>query len=183
MTESSSAAWLSRRAWLGVAGVGALVAGIAWQRRGGGSVASSPLPADFWDLSFPDANGIATPLAPFKGQALLLNFWATWCPPCVREMPALDHWAQEAAADTTRVVGLAVDQPQAVAQFLSQHPVSFPVLVANSAGLALSRALGNAAGGLPYSVLLGRNAQLLGQKMGELTAEDLSTWRQLARST
>ena len=118
-----------RRAWLG-AGVGVLAAaagaGVAWWRLQ--PHAPAPGSADqLWTLNLQTPQGASLPLAGFRGRPLLVNFWATWCPPCVEEMPLLDGFYREHAAKGWQVVGLAVDQPSAVRTFLQRTPVSFPI--------------------------------------------------------
>lgn len=116
-------------------------------------------------------------LAQWQGRALLLNFWATWCPPCVKEMPLLDRVAREQAGKLG-VVGIAVDRQEAVREFLGRTPVSFPIGVAGFAGSTLARALGNPQGALPYTLLIDRTGQLVGRHLGETRAEDLAPWLQ-----
>jgi thiol-disulfide isomerase/thioredoxin len=168
-----------RRLGLGLAALGALGAGAAWHLNRLGPAVQTPstLPADFWQQQLPTPGGETLALARFQGHPLLVNFWASWCPPCVRELPALDRWAHEAAELQGAVLGLAVDQAAAVRDFLVKQPVNFPVLLAGPQGLAWCRALGNASGGLPFSLLIAPNGKILAQKLGALADEDLSDWR------
>lgn len=176
-----------RRKWLIRAGVSALAGGALWQLRPGTAPSDASLkpgrllPKSFWQtaLSLPD--GQTETLAAYRGQTLLLNFWASWCPPCVRELPELDRWNAEMAPSGARVLGLAVDQPAAVTAFLQRQPVGFTTLMAGTAGLALSRQLGNDAGVLPFSVLISRTSELLVVKAGALNDTDLARWAAWAR--
>ena len=157
------------------AGAVAAGAGVAWWRH-------SPRPADdgavdrLWTLNFDTPQGAALPMAGFKGRPLLVNFWATWCPPCVEEMPLLDAFFREQAAKGWQVVGLAVDQPSAVRTFLQRLPVAFPIGMAGLEGTGLARSLGNASGGLPYTVVLGADGAVRGRRMGSVTEADLKAW-------
>ena len=130
----------------------------------------------FWALSFDSPDGKPQAMRDFRGKPLLLNFWATWCPPCVEELPLLDAFYQEKKAKGWQVLGLAVDQPSAVRQWLQTKPLSFPVGMAGLDGTALSKSLGNSAGGLPFTTVFGSTGALLHRKMGLLTKEDLLKW-------
>ena len=107
---------------------------------------------------------------------MLLNFWATWCAPCVKEMPLLDQFHQVQRARGLSVVGLAVDSPTPVREFLSRRPMSFPIGLAGLDGVELARSLGNESGALPFSVLFGADGTVLTRKLGALHAEDLTEW-------
>lgn len=132
--------------------------------------------ADVWSMQFKQPDGGELRLSELRGRPLLLNFWATWCPPCVGEMPLLDRLHREQPAQGLRVVGLAVDNLAPVVDFLKQRPVSFYIGLAGLEGVDLSRALGNRTGALPYSVLFGRQGSAINRKLGALTEEDLLNW-------
>lgn len=166
---------ISRRTGL-MAGVGvaAAVAGLGgalWRERTGGDEHAA-----VWTLRFPTPDGGTLAMADHRGQRVLINFWATWCPPCVRELPLLDRFQREQAGRGWRVIGLAVDGPTPVREFLQRTPLGFPVGLAGLDGASLSRSLGNASGGLPFSVAFDAQGRLREQQLGELTAEVLQRW-------
>ena len=115
-------------------------------------------------------------MAGFRGRPLLVNFWATWCPPCVREMPELDRFSRDFAGRGWRVVGVAADQAGPVLEFLRRTPVSFPIGLAGFAGVELSRKLGNLSGALPFSLLLAADGRVLHRKLGETRFDELASW-------
>lgn len=129
-----------------------------------------------WTQSFQTPDGAALAMQSFQGKPLLLNFWATWCPPCIAELPLLDGFFRENSAKGWQVVGLAVDQPSAVRTFLGRAPVNFPVGMAGLGGTDLARSLGNLTGGLPFTVLFGADGRVLHRKMGQITEQDLQKW-------
>lgn len=132
--------------------------------------------AELWTLRLETPEGSTLALADFRGQPLLLNFWATWCPPCVKELPLLDRFAREQAGRGWRVLGLAIDRREPVREFLQRVPVGFPTALAGIAGTEWMRRLGNNAGALPFSVAFGRDGQVARQKLGEVTEADLAAW-------
>jgi len=168
-----------RRLWLGagVAGVAAMAgAGVAWWRLTPGATEPGVEEA-LWRQQFTTPDGAPLPMAAWRGQPLIVNFWATWCPPCVRELPLLSEFAGRKAVHGIQVVGLAVDKPAPVQKFLQRQPLGFPVGMAAD-GTQLTRELGNMNGGLPFTVFLGADGKLRQRKIGELSAQDLAKWAQ-----
>ena len=168
----------SRRTWLlaAVAGTAACAGTmLAWRRHSSAGPASDPQEA-LWKLAFSTPTGDTLAMSSLRGKPLIVNFWATWCPPCVEELPMLDSFYRQHAARGWQVVGLAVDQPAAVSMFLDRRPVSFPIAMAGLAGTSLARDLGNQQGGLPYTLVFDSAGGILGRKMGQLLQEDLDRW-------
>lgn len=174
---------LQRRFWLAAAGLSALAAGLALRQRSLGAQSSQGAALSaLWSTEFLDASGRPCALASLRGRPLVVNFWATWCPPCVAEMPELDRLAQTLGTAGGQVLGIAVDKAEAVQAFLQRTPVAFPVVIGSTSGLALSRSLGNAAGGLPFSILVSADERLLATKVGASTRAELEAWSALART-
>jgi thiol-disulfide isomerase/thioredoxin len=161
-------------------GAGAALAGAglaAWRLTPRGDAAAlEPAVTALFQQRLPRPDGGELDFATLRGKPLLLNFWATWCPPCVREMPLLDRFARERAAAGWQVVGVAVDGPTPVREFLQRQPVGFPVGLAGFGGADLARSLGNAGGALPFTVVLAADGRVVARKMGEAHAEDLAAW-------
>lgn len=139
---------------------------------------SSALDA-FWAATFDAPDGKPVAMSSFRGKPLLLNFWATWCPPCVEELPLLDAFYLEHKPKGWQVLGLAVDQPSAVRKWLQAKPLSFAVGMAGLGGTELSKSLGNLGGGLPFTVVLGASGELLHRKTGKVSSADLQQWAKL----
>ena len=152
----------------GAAGAGAAL----WRARRGDSGEAAAL----WPMRFDQPGGGALSLDSLRGKPLLVNFWATWCPPCVSELPLLDRFHRDQQARGWQVVGLAVDNIAPVREFLAKRPVQFPVGLAGLEGVALSKSLGNAGGALPFSVIFDRSGQLVERKLGVIQPEDLQRW-------
>lgn len=165
--------WLYGAAAAVVAAGGAGWAALAWRQ---GQTSAAAVPAGLWQQSFPTPEGGVLDLQALRGQPLVLNFWATWCPPCVAELPLLSSFSRENAANGWQVLGIAVDQAAAVRAFLGRVPVAFPVALAPQGGIALSRSLGNLAGGLPFTVVFGADGQVRHRKMGQITPQNLKDW-------
>ena len=131
---------------------------------------------DIWNVRLRRPGGGELALADFRGHPLLLNFWATWCPPCVTEMPLLARFHRERAAARWQVIGVAVDQEQPVRAFIEAHAIDFPIALAGNQGLGLSQALGNTAGGLPFSVVFEAAGRARDRKLGALDEATLARW-------
>ena len=170
-----------RRALLyaGVAAAAALAgAGVAW-RKWSPDLSRPDAAVALWPLTFDTPSGTKLEMQSLRGKPLLLNFWATWCPPCVEEMPMLDAFFRENTANSWQVVGLAIDQPSAVRAFMERTPVSYPVGLAGLGGSELSKQLGNLAGGLPFTVVIGSAGEILQRKIGRVSTAELTQWREL----
>ena len=162
---------------IGAASVAAVGAGIAtalWRRPV--LPTAAPETARAWSQDqFDKPDGGKLALADFAGKPLLLNFWATWCPPCVKEMPLLDRFAQEQRG-AWQVVGLAIDKIEPVREFLVKYPVRYPIAVAGLDALEWLRSLGNLGGGLPFSVVFDAGGALAQRKLGEVSSAELAAW-------
>lgn len=126
--------------------------------------------------SLPDIEGQTTTLARWHGKVVLLNFWASWCVPCLQEMPMLAKFQHDHAADGVQVVGIAMEQPQSAATYLKHLPVDYPILVGIDADPVPTTIFGDTAGMLPYSVLIGRDGRILETKLGPLDPATLKNW-------
>ena len=167
---------------LGAAGAAAAGAGAGWRLWQATPAATASVPDEastaFWQTSFTQPDGQPLAMAALRGKPLVLNFWATWCPPCVKEMPELDRFARQFAGRGGQVLGLAVDNPTAVRQFLARTPVSYAIGLSGFDGSALSRKLGNTTGALPFTAVFNRAGVLVQRKLGETSFDELGRWVQ-----
>lgn len=172
----------NRRTLLVGAAAVAAAAGVGlswWHRRGEAPAASGPVVEPvpgFWSLQWETPKGTVLTTQSLQGRPLLLNFWATWCPPCVEELPLLNDFYRQHQASGWQVVGLAIDKMSAVQPFLQKMPLDFPIALAGLSGTDLGRSLGNVSGSLPFTVVFGRDGAVLHRKPGRVSPEDLAVW-------
>jgi thiol-disulfide isomerase/thioredoxin len=152
-------------------------AGLAWWRFQPHAVADGAMDS-LWAQTWTAPDGTDVAMSRFRGQPLLVNFWATWCPPCVEELPMLNTFYREQRAKGWQVLGLAIDQPSSVRQFLQRLPLDFPIALAGLDGTELSRQLGNTNGGLPFTVVFNAKGDVTHRKIGQVKPEDLQAWAQ-----
>ncbi len=170
---------ITRRLVLTGAGLGAAAVGASFAWRKLNPPQASAVAQAFWARRFPGLDGQELDVARWRGQPLLVNFWATWCPPCVKELPEINQFYKEAKDKGWQVLGLAVDQMDPVKAFLQKTPLDFAVALAGPEGLSLVRELGNPAGGLPFSLIFNETGDISWRRLGVSRLEEL---RQLATS-
>ena len=162
-----------RHAVIGGVGAAAGAAGLGWKLWSEGQQVDV---GDFWTRRFPQPAGGEVVMAEWRGQPFVVNFWATWCPPCLREMPEIERFHQAHAPKGWRVLGLAVDRPEPVKDFMARKGVTFTVGLAGFEGTELSRQLGNEKGLLPFTAMFDRKGRVVHRKLGETTLAELSAW-------
>ncbi len=173
---------INRRRWLlgaaacAAAGAGA---GLAWRTYRTELSFQADQPR-WWQLEFETPSGGILQTKALLGRPLLVNFWATWCPPCIEELPLLNNFFVENRPKGWQVLGLAVDQLEPVKRFLAHTPVQFPVAIANFSGVEIGRSLGNFGGSLPFSAVFRPDGRISQRKLGPLTRADLNAWSALS---
>ena len=155
----------------------ALVFGVAGAWFGARQFQSGPAAPSaveqFYQLSMPDAAGKPAEMKQWKGQLLVLNFWATWCAPCVEEMPELTALQKKLAPGKGQILGIGIDNPANIGTFAAKYKIAYPLYVAGMEGSELSRQLGNKAGGLPFTVLIDASGKVRKTYMGRLKMDEL----------
>jgi thiol-disulfide isomerase/thioredoxin len=128
-------------------------------------------------IRLPGLDGNIVELAAIApGRPLLVNVWASWCGPCVEEMPELQRFARAQGKEGVQVVGLALDTPEGVRDFLARVPVDYPILLETPGPADASVWLGNTRGLLPYTVLVGADGRILKQKLGPFEHGEIEGW-------
>ncbi|ABI55382.1 TlpA family protein disulfide reductase [Alkalilimnicola ehrlichii MLHE-1] len=112
------------------------------------------------DLTLPDLQEQPRSLSEWDGRLIVLNFWATWCPPCVEEMPLFQRLQDEYGDRGLQFIGVAVDRPDAVAEFVAEHDIRYPILYGRQAAMSAGQDFGNQAGTLPWTVIIDREGHI-----------------------
>ena len=134
--------------------------------------ASRSAPDSPLEWSFMTLTGESKALSSWPGKVTVLNFWATWCPPCLREIPAFMAIQNELGADGVQFIGIALDQVEAVTPFVADKGVNYPILVGDADVIRFMQTLGNEIGGLPYTAVIDAHGEVLFTHQGEWHAED-----------
>lgn len=163
---------MNRRDFLGRAGCVAL--GVGMSGAGLPVARAALLPPDpFFGYTFADLQGADVALSAFAGRPVLANFWASWCPPCVREMPDLDALHHDYPG--VAFLGLAIDTRVNVERFVQKVKVAYPLLLTGTQGIPLMRDLGNKTGGLPFTVVFDGDGRIVHRVLGEVQVDALRT--------
>lgn len=121
------------------------------------------------EFSLPDNTGKTHAISEWKDKLRVVNFWATWCPPCREELPTFVALQKSNAAKNVQILGIAIDDAEPVAEFLSKLPVNYPMLVAGQGGIELAFNLGNFASAIPYTIIIDKENNVIFQHSGEIT--------------
>ncbi len=120
-----------------------------------------------------DPNGKTQAFAQWQGKMLVLNFWASWCPPCREEMPAFSRLQTKYAAKDVQFVGIALDTAEMVREFSALHPVNYPLLIGGAEGAELARQLGNTRLALPYTLIISPTGETRFIQLGGISEHEL----------
>ena len=123
--------------------------------------------------SLNDLAGQPQALWTYRGQPLLVNFWATWCAPCVEEMPAISVLHDELAQKPIKIIGIGIDSPTNIREFVQRVKVNYPLYIGGMGGSELTRNFGNQAGSLPFTVLIGADGRVRKTYLGRLKMDQV----------
>ncbi len=125
------------------------------------------------EFSFPDVSGRVQSVNQWRGKVLVINFWATWCPPCLKEIPEFVKLQSEYQDKQLQFVGIAIDDTQSVRDYLQRIAINYPILIADDAGIGLAQQMGNVIGAVPFTVVVNQAGQIVYRQPGELSVDKL----------
>jgi thiol-disulfide isomerase/thioredoxin len=160
-----------------IALVSMLVGAISFNLLENDSPATKPISAgaqvELHSIPLFDLTGQQTTIGDWKGDILIVNFWAPWCAPCRREVPSLIKTQLEYAQQGVSVLGIAFDSEPQVSRFATDYQINYPLFLVGNRAAMYNTAFGNPSGSLPFTAMLDRNQRILFQHNGELSAEQL----------
>ena len=174
---------MNRRQWISIIGFNllALAAGVMtsqWIFKA--ELADDPAIKAFFANTWQTPDGKSVHTKDWHGKVLVVNFWASWCPPCVEEMPTLDKLQAEFKSQNVLFVGIGIDSPSNIREFLENTPVSYPIVIGGLEGSNLSKQMGNSQGALPYTIIIDAKGKSTSSKLGKISEEELRKTIKLA---
>ena len=159
-----------------VATVAVVAGAVVFQMRSAAAPeGAGPAAAQFYQQSLRDSGGTVRAMSEYRGKVVVVNFWATWCVPCVQEIPAFSK-AHADANGRVAFVGLGIDSPSNIAAFAERLKPSYPLVAAGAGGTDLIRAFGNPSGALPFTVVLGADGRIVASHLGRVDDAQLQRW-------
>jgi len=150
----------------------ALTAGLLVQRTVSTSVEKEEV-AKLLEFSFPDVSEQMQSISQWRGKVLVINFWATWCAPCLKEIPEFIKLQAEYQQQGLQFIGVAIEDKQSMSVYLQGNKINYPVLIAGDAGIGLAHQLGNIIDAVPFTVIVNREGQVVYRQPGELSVDKL----------
>jgi thiol-disulfide isomerase/thioredoxin len=170
---------VNKRQWIILLAVGFLAGALgmgaaSYQFRT--TIATDAAVETFLQKELRSPEGEILPSSTWRGKILVLNFWAPWCPPCVEEMPELVRVQERYRAKNVLFVGIGVDSPSNLRQFLVKTPVNYPIVLGGLEGSNWAKSMGNPSSGLPFTVLIDEKGGIKKVKLGKISEDELSSW-------
>lgn len=154
-----------------IAGVIALTGGIFVQRLSTAEPIEVIMPA--LEFSLPDLNGKQRSITEWQGKIRIINFWATWCPPCLKEIPEFIKLQNQFDDKGIQFIGIAIEDKQAVEEYLNTININYPILIGGDEAINLSHQLGNIVNAVPFSLIINKQGQIIHRQPGELSKEKI----------
>jgi thiol-disulfide isomerase/thioredoxin len=129
--------------------------------------------ASLTEFSLPDLTGKQRSIKEWSGKVLVINFWATWCPPCLKEMPEFEAMHQEFGKKGLQFIGIALDDPEPVKEFIASKKITYPILIGQDQGTKIAHDLGNVVNTVPFTVIVNQQRHIVKSHMGTLTRDEL----------
>jgi thiol-disulfide isomerase/thioredoxin len=129
----------------------------------------TPLP----DINLPDVSGNLHSISEWQGKILIINFWATWCPPCRKEMPEFMVLQEQYASKGLQFIGIAVDDQEPVEEYLTTTKINYPILIGGVTSIALAHQLGNSIDAVPFTLVINWQGQIIHRQPGEFSREKI----------
>jgi thiol-disulfide isomerase/thioredoxin len=125
------------------------------------------------EFSLPDLAGKPRNIKEWQGKVLVINFWATWCPPCLKEMPEFETMQKEFSDKGLQFIGIALDDADPVKEFIASKKITYPILLGEDQGTKIAHDLGNIVNTVPFTVIVDKKGLVVKSHMGELSREQL----------
>jgi thiol-disulfide isomerase/thioredoxin len=129
----------------------------------------TPLP----DFNLPDVSGELHSISEWRGKILIINFWATWCPPCREEIPEFIALQERYGAKGMQFIGIAIDDQDSVEEYMVSTKINFPILIGGVTGIALAHQLGNSVDAVPFTLVVNQQGQIIHRQPGEFSREQI----------
>lgn len=130
-------------------------------------------PISLPDFNLPDVSSNQHNISEWQGKIRVINFWATWCPPCLKEMPEFIALQEQYAAKGLQFIGIAIDDQEPVEKYLATIKINYPILIGGVNGISLSQQLGNSFDAVPFTVVVNQQGQIIHQQRGEFSREQI----------
>jgi peroxiredoxin len=127
------------------------------------------------EFTLPDLSGKQRNIKEWEGKVLVINFWATWCPPCLKEMPEFEAMQKEFSDKGLQFIGIALDDAEPVKEFIASKKITYPILLGQDQGTKLAHDMGNIVNTVPFTAIVDKKGNIASRKMGTLTKDELVT--------
>jgi len=125
------------------------------------------------EFSLPDVAGQLRHISEWDGQVVTLNFWATWCLPCLKEVPELVDLQARFGSQGLQIVGIALQRPEELGGFIAENKMNYPVLAGEAAVIVVAELYGNTVGVLPYTAIINRTGEIVFTRAGPVTGAEV----------